>query len=81
MTIQLDVLQTAGLAALLFFMGSKIKSKSNFLQKYFIPAPVIGGLIFSLLAFIGVRNNLYSFEMDSVLQDFFIVPISSGLSS
>lgn len=72
MTIQLDVLQTAGLAALLFFMGSKIKSKSNFLQKYFIPAPVIGGLIFSLLAFIGVRNNLYSFEMDSVLQDFFM---------
>lgn len=72
MNIQLDVLQTAGLAAFLYFLGSKIKSNVGVLKKYFIPAPVIGGLLFSLLIFIGDKTALYSFEMDAVLQDFFM---------
>ena len=40
MTIQLDVIQTVGLAVLVFLLGRFIKSKVGFFQKYFIPAPV-----------------------------------------
>ncbi|MDU4715518.1 MAG: sodium/glutamate symporter, partial [Anaerococcus sp.] len=72
MNIQLDILQTAGLASFLYFLGSKIKSHVNILKKYFIPAPVIGGLLFSLLIFIGEKTGLYYFEMNAVLQDFFM---------
>ena len=72
MTIQLDVIQTVGLAVLVFLLGRFIKSKVGFFQKYFIPAPVIGGLICSVLIFIGVRTGAFTVEMNNVLQDFFM---------
>ena len=72
MTIQLDVIQTVGLAVLVFLLGRFIKGKVRFFQKYFIPAPVIGGLICSVLIFIGVRTGAFTVEMNNVLQDFFM---------
>ena len=72
MVIKLDVIQTVGLAVLVYLLGSFIKGKVKFFQKYFIPAPVIGGLICSILIFIGVRTNAFTVEMNSVLQDFFM---------
>ena len=72
MTIKLDVIQTVGLAVLVFLLGSSIKKRVSFFQKYFIPAPVIGGLICSILIFAGVRTNWFTVEMNSVLQDFFM---------
>ncbi|MBQ4434857.1 MAG: sodium/glutamate symporter [Clostridia bacterium] len=72
MTIHLDVIQTVGLAVLVFLLGRFIKGKVRFFQKYFIPAPVIGGLICSVLIFIGVRTGIFTVEMNNVLQDFFM---------
>ena len=72
MVIKLDVIQTVGLAVLVYLLGSFIKGKVKFFQKYFIPAPVIGGLICSILIFIGVRTSTFTVEMNSVLQDFFM---------
>ena len=70
--ITLDVIQTVGLAVLVFVVGRYIKSKVSFFQKYFIPAPVIGGIICSLIIFAGVRSNLFTVKMNGVLQDFFM---------
>lgn len=70
--ITLDVLQTLGLAVLVFLLGTFIKSHVSFFQKYFIPAPVIGGLIFSLIVFLLVQTNTVGFEFDGVLQNFFM---------
>ena len=67
MTIQLDVIQTVGLAVLVFLLGRFIKGKVRFFQKYFIPAPVIGGLICSVLIFIGVRTGAFTVEMNNVV--------------
>ncbi|MBR2825629.1 MAG: sodium/glutamate symporter [Solobacterium sp.] len=72
MTIQLDLIQTVGLAVLVFMLGRWIKSKVELFQKYFIPAPVIGGLICSVLIFIGAKTNLFTIEMTNTLQDFFM---------
>ena len=72
MTIHLDVIQTVGLAVLVFLLGRFIKGKVRLFQKYFIPAPVIGGLICSVLIFIGVRTGIFTVEMNNVLQDFFM---------
>lgn len=72
MTIQFDLIQTVGLAVCVYMLGRWIKSKVTFFQKYFIPAPVIGGLLCSVLLFIGARTGVFTLEMDSTLQDFFM---------
>ena len=71
-TLNLDVIQTVGLAVLVFIVGRFIKSKVKFFQKYFIPAPVIGGIICSLIIFAGIRGNYFTVKMNGVLQDFFM---------
>ena len=46
---QFEYLTTLGFAAIVIFLGRFIVSKSKALQKYAIPAPVVSGLIFSLV--------------------------------
>lgn len=72
MTITLDLIQTVGLAVLVFLLGRWIKGKVNFFQKYFIPAPVIGGLLCSLVIFAGHQTGAFEVEMTADLQDFFM---------
>ena len=43
MTIELNVLQTTGLAMLLFVLGRFIVNHVGFLRRCCIPAPVVGG--------------------------------------
>lgn len=49
-TIELDMLQTAGIGALSLMVGMVLTRKVSFLQKCCVPSPVTGGLIFSLLS-------------------------------
>ena len=72
MTITFDVIQTAGIAALVYMLGVLIKNRVSFLRTYFIPAPVIGGLIVSLLIFLGAQTGWFTVEFSLVLQDFFM---------
>lgn len=72
MEITLDIIQTLGLALLAFILGNKIKSKSEFLKKFFIPSPVIGGLLVSFIVFLlKIIGNL-QINFDQILQDFFM---------
>lgn len=70
MEITFDLVQSMGIVAIVYILGSFIKKKVSFFQKYFIPAPVIGGIIFSILVFIGARTGLYNIVVDTILQDF-----------
>lgn len=72
MELNLDLLQTVGLAVVVYMIGDFIKRKIGFFQKYFIPSPVIGGLLFSILVFIGYQTNTFYVAMDMSLQDFFM---------
>ncbi|WP_040977484.1 sodium/glutamate symporter [Necropsobacter massiliensis] len=72
MIITFDLLQTAAVAAVLFLLGQFIKSKIKFFQTYFIPAPVIGGLLFSILMFIGIKTGTFEIKLTNTLQDFFM---------
>lgn len=49
-----------------------LKKKISWLRTFFIPAPVIGGLIISLGVFILGQAGLAYFEFDKILQDFFM---------
>lgn len=71
--ITLDMYQTLGLAIVLLLLGTWIKSKVNVLQKYFIPAPVVGGLLFSIFMLIGHNMELFTFNFDGTLKNFFMV--------
>lgn len=72
MTIQLDILESLGIAIFALILGNFLKSKISFLRTFFIPSPVIGGIIISLLVLILKETGLFSLEFDKVLQDFFM---------
>jgi ESS family glutamate:Na+ symporter len=48
-SLELDMLQTAGIGALALLVGMVLTRKIAFLQKICVPSPVSGGLIFSLI--------------------------------
>ena len=72
-TFTFDMYLTLGLAIILYLLGSGIKAKVGLLQKYYIPAPVIGGTLFSIVMLIGHNMGLFSFTFDGNLKNFFMV--------
>ena len=68
-SIELNMIQTAGIGALALMVGMILTRKVPFLQKFCIPSPVSGGIIFSLLCLLlyGVFHIEISF--DHTLQD------------
>lgn len=72
MTFTFDLIQTVGIAVMVYMLGLFIKNRMSFLRTYFIPAPVIGGLLCSLLVFLGVQMGWFTVEFDMVLMDFFM---------
>ena len=48
-SIELDMIQTAGIGALALIVGMILTRKVAFLQKFCVPSPVSGGIIFSFL--------------------------------
>ena len=51
-TIELDMIQAAGIGALALLVGMVLTRKVAFLQKFCVPSPVSGGIIFSLITLI-----------------------------
>lgn len=64
---------TLALGIILLLLGRYIKLKVHVLQKYFIPAPVIGGLIFSIVLLIGHTTGTFMFTFDSSLRNLLMV--------
>lgn len=67
-TIKADSIMTVAMAAVLLLIGFFIKSKVKFLDKYCIPAPVVGGFLFMFITFIGHITGIFSFSFDSMYQ-------------
>lgn len=63
-SIELDMIQTAGIGALALMVGMVLTRRVSFLQRFCIPSPVSGGLIFSLitLALYGFFHVEVSFD-------------------
>ena len=72
-SIELDMIQTAGIGALALMVGMVLTRKIGFLQRFCIPSPVSGGIVFSLitLALYGWFNVEVSFN--STLTDVFML--------
>ena len=75
-SIELDMIQTAGIGALALIVGMVLTRKVAFLQKFCVPSPVSGGIIFSLITlvlygFCDVEVSFYGTLMDVFMLAFF----------
>lgn len=69
MKLQLDMYQTLAAAVLVLLLGNYLKKKIYFLQKFCIPAPVIGGLIFAIMTCICYVTGIAEFSFDDTLRE------------
>ena len=72
MTIQMNMVQSLGLAVIMLLIGKEIRRKVGFFRKYLIPSPVIGGTLFAIIALILRQTGVLMFEFDDTLQTFFM---------
>ncbi len=72
MNIKLDMIQTVALAISIYYLGLWLKNKISLLEKFCIPVPLIGGIIFALLNFVLRQNNLIVLTLDITLQNIFM---------
>lgn len=69
MTIELNLYQTLAAAVAVFFLGSFLKDRVSIFRKYCIPAPVIGGTIFSIVNCILYTQGIWNYSQDTVMQN------------
>ncbi|TQR41121.1 sodium/glutamate symporter [Paenibacillus popilliae] len=73
MTLALNQVNTIFLAVALLVLGTFFVRKSGVLQKFCIPAPVVGGLLFAILATILKTTGLLEITLDTSLQSLFML--------
>ncbi len=73
LTIKADAICTAALAAVMLLIGYWVKNRIGALQKYCIPAPVVGGFLFMFITFIGHQTGAFGFKFDTYYQNPFML--------
>jgi sodium/glutamate symporter len=73
LTIELNMYHAVALGAFLFWMGGIITDKVRLLNRYCIPAPLVGGLCFSILNCILYSAGIASITFDGTLQTVFMI--------
>jgi ESS family glutamate:Na+ symporter len=68
-----DMMQTLTLAAVVLLVGRSLKKKVPFFEKFFIPSPVIGGVLYSIITLIGHSSGAFEFSYDGALKTLFMV--------
>lgn len=71
--LELDMLQTAGLGALALVLGMCLTRRMKWLQRFCIPSPVSGGIVFSVVSL--MLYKLWNVELvfDGTLKDVFML--------
>ena len=69
MEIQIDMYQTLAVSVLVLILGQFLKKKIYFLEKFCIPAPVIGGLLFAVLTCVCYSLGIAEFTFDDTLRE------------
>lgn len=69
MTISLNMYQTLAVAVIALFLGKFLRSKISFLEKFCIPSPVVGGLLFAIMTLILYVTGIVEFNFDDTLRE------------
>lgn len=67
--VTLDMYQTLFAAVLALFAGGALKKRIRFLEKFCIPAPVIGGLLFAVASCVLYATGVMEFSFDETLKN------------
>ena len=70
---QLNMAETVGFAIILLLLGRWIKKRVNFFEKFFIPAPVIGGTLFSIILLIGHQTETFTFTFNNDIKNLLMI--------
>lgn len=71
--IELNQITTLFLAVALYLFGMAIVNRVGFLNRFLIPAPVVGGLIFATLALVLKTTGIVEVTLDTSLQTLFMI--------
>jgi len=70
---QLNMAETVGFAIILLLLGRWIKKRVSFFEKFFIPAPVIGGTLFSIILLIGHQTETFTFTFNDDIKNLLMI--------
>ena len=70
--IEFNIIRTLILSIVLYLFGNFLTKKIFILNKFCIPPPVVGGLLFSLLVFILKSLNIINITMNTLLMPYFM---------
>ena len=73
LNINLNSTMTLALAALLLLIGYSAKRKLTILNKYCIPAPVVGGFLFMFLTWLRHISGTFKFNFENIFQSTFML--------
>jgi glutamate:Na+ symporter, ESS family len=71
-TLTLNAIQVLAIACFGAVMGAWLRKKAPVLERLHVPAPIVGGLVFSLATLL-LRDRVVNFQMDLVLRDILMV--------
>lgn len=66
--LSLDMYQTLALAVVVLVFGANLKKQVKVLEKFCIPSPVVGGIVFACLSCILYKLNILEFSFDETLK-------------
>lgn len=66
--LSLDMFQTLGVAVNVLYLGSFLKKKIKLFEKFCIPSPVIGGLIFAIISCLLYVFGVVEFSFDETFK-------------
>lgn len=73
LNLNIDMVSTLTIAVLLLILGYYIRNNMKFFDRFCIPAPVIGGLIFSIMNLIIKQSTGLNINMDTTFQSPFMI--------
>src|SRR5699024_12535870 len=71
--MELNLVTSLFLAVVVYLIGAYLVKKIYFLDKYSIPAPVVGGLLFAVFTLIMHTSDLVTITVDTSLQSLFMI--------
>ncbi len=69
MAINIDMYQTLAIAVLVLMLGSFLKKRINVLERFCIPAPVVGGLLFAIFTCLLYATGIAEISFDDTLRE------------
>lgn len=69
MIIELDMYQTLAIAVVVLMLGKFLRKKCSLLEKFCIPAPVVGGVLFAVFTCVCYVTGIVEFTFDDILKE------------